>query len=77
MLALQQTFDKMNALNENNAAMVINLVDYLSEMQSKNADHSENPFHKAWEEGKNNPMTEEEVDEFVSTVRTERNDDRH
>lgn len=77
MIALQKTFDKISALDERNATIVVNLVDYLSAAQSKKADTAKNPFQKAREEGIKNPMTEDEVDAFVASVRKERNAGRH
>lgn len=77
MIALQKTFEKISALDEQNATIVVNLVDYLSAAQSRKSDAMKNPFQKAREEGIKNPMTEDEVDTFVASVRKERNADRH
>lgn len=73
MLAMQETFDKIQMLDEDNAAIVVDLVDYLCTRQARPLVDENNPFHKAWKEGSRNPMSEDEVDNFVSEVRRERN----
>lgn len=76
MIALNETIEKMNALDEEKAVIVVNLVDYLSRMQNENKSET-NPFRKAWEEGRKNPMTEEEADAFVKSIRKERHAGRN
>lgn len=81
-IALRKTFDKdgmrrqeadkkMNKLNDNNFTITVNSVDYLSDSQDHFEDRLE-IFEAAREEGKKNPMTEEESEAFVTAVRREK-----
>ena len=58
-----ETIDKMQALPSDKANFVISLVDQLS--MAKPIDI----FEALRQEGTQNPMTENEVDEFITSVR--------
>lgn len=70
MIANAETIDKLNKLPEESVAIIVGLIDYFSK---NNRDRGVNVFRKAREEGKINPMTEDEVDELVSSVRRNMN----
>ena len=67
MTVPSETVNKMQSLTTEKMAFIINLVDQFS--MSEPADI----FDALCEDGAKNPMSEEEVDEFVSSVRKERN----
>ena len=75
MLAIKETILKMSDLNENNAEIVINLVDYLSKQQSEDT-QSENPFRKVREHGKHHWLSEDEIDDIIVELRNKENADR-
>ena len=61
-----ETIDKMQALPSDKASFVISLVDQLS--MSKPIDI----FEALRREGTQNPMSEKEVDEFITSVRKDK-----
>ena len=76
MTATAETINKLNTLNENNFTIIVNLVDYLSASQDRFEDGI-NLFEAARKEGKKNPMTEDEAEAFVYSVRRETNASGH
>ena len=60
-----ETIQKMDHLREDQMRVVTNLIDYFLKTPAE-------IFDSICEEGLQNPMTDEEVDDFVSAVRKER-----
>ena len=60
-----ETLEKMNKLQDDQMSFVITLVDQLSRSPM-------DVFDSLCEQGQKNPMTDEEIDNFVSQVRRER-----
>ena len=71
MTATTETINKMNALSDDNFTIIVNLIDYMTASQEKFEDGLE-IFEAVRSEGIKNPMTEDEVDAFVTSVRKER-----
>lgn len=63
----EETLVKMQSLPSDKMSLVINLVDQLAAMNPIDI------FEALREDGKKNPMNEDDVDNFVSDVRKERN----
>ena len=62
----QETITKMQALSSDQMSIVINLVDQLSAMTPLDI------FEALRADGQRKPMTDEEIDVFLSDVRAER-----
>lgn len=73
MLAIKETLRKINTLDDNNVAIVVNLVDYLSDMQGKRESNADNPFRRIRENGAEHWISEDEIEEIVADVRRSRN----
>lgn len=69
MSVSNETISKMNSLSNEDMSIVANIID---QMASKPIDI----FHDLREEGLKNPMTEDEIDDFVESVRKERRANR-
>lgn len=72
-----ETIDKMNTLNDQNITIIVDLVDFLSNSQEARNAHDVELFRKIRSHTSQNPMTETEVEDFVSSVRSELYANRH
>ena len=61
----QETLEKMNKLQDDQMNFVITLVDQLSRSPM-------DIFDSLCEQGQKNPMSDDDIDQFVSQVRSER-----
>lgn len=76
MLAIKDTIRKFSVLDDDDATIVINLVDFLSKKQeskNKTEEKEDNPFRRIRENGQQFLMSEEEIDSIIETARKERN----
>ncbi len=73
MAATAQMIEKINALNDQNMAMMIDFVDYLSEMQSRGSSLKDNIFRRARAACKDHQMSDDEIEKAVESIKAERN----
>lgn len=73
MIAPVQTINKINTLNEQNMNIIINVVDYLEKMQSKDVQSEDNIFRKVRKSCKDHWMNEDDIESVVEQARAERN----